>query len=180
MDSETKGLAQSINIINAYIFAFIVFGFPPLTFLVSQSSDSRSVTIVYRIVVFVLSIIVLLKKEEQGLLEVNKNHKQLIPVKILLIAFLLIYSIRILHDTTYSDSREILMNDFQDYILKWFFTCLIPSFVFLNLHKEFDAHQTLIISWITLVITCILCLGIDRNTSLVFIEQGRLDRKSVV
>lgn len=169
--------AQKIKV---FFFGFAIFGYGVISFLVDEASTSRRITVPYRFTVLLLSIVVIslsIKKEMKINKTIDKNHRKLEGAKLyqvflfLLFLFLSIYSIRLLFDI--SSVGNILTRTPSDYFLNWIGICLLPGFAFLFLSSK-EHKSYLYCSLFFLFVTCLLVLFIDPQSSVAFIQQGRL------
>ena len=168
-----------------FLFGFALFGYGSISFLISGNNETRTVTIPYRIIVLLLSIIisffhvykltVLSKKQYPvNIKESNVKNKKFswIP-KYILICFVLVYSFKLLEYTVYN---TILTKPPEEYQMYWFAICLIPAFSFLTVeYCQFQRY--LLSSYFFVSLSCILsAFGVD--ASIAFIA-GRLDREGL-
>ncbi len=176
----------------ALLFAFIAFGFAPITFLVSDASLSRSVTIVYRATVVIFCIVEFIldlqskSTKNTGLTKFRQEKDRLIDrgqtpsydnntstAKIGLFIFISIYSLRLLHDVINDSTNQLLTKEPQEYLLMWFLVSLIPAFYFMRIHSQSDLRLCLYTSYLALVIASILSISVQSSSTL-FQVQGRL------
>lgn len=162
-----------------FLFGFALFGYGSISFLVNDPSVSRVVTVPYRLIVLLLSFFVILYsivKENKRLYHYKtqsvfkiKTLSQLILF--FLFIFIFLYSIRLLFDL--SNLAGFLIRPSNEYLLNWFGICLLPGLSFLFIHPK-QSENYLYCSWFFLLITSLLALFINKQESIVFIQQGRL------
>jgi hypothetical protein len=160
--------------IEAFIFAFIAFGFAPVTFLVSDPASSRNITVVYRAIVIILCIL----EFSGSLISVSgKNIERLRanfnPAKIAITIFIFIYSLRLLSDVANEDYRQILTKDPQEYLQMWFLISLFPAFYFQKFYSKFNLRLCLYFSHAALFIASLLFISTQESSSSLQV-QGRL------
>lgn len=154
---------SSINsIIKRLLFVASLFGYGLVAIFVGEGSDSRALTVPYRLLVFLLSLIVLLntfsrRKSELTVSSIQNTiqpaKKKSIPISyIILFLFITIYSFRLIYDVIYNN--DLTRNNDQ-YILLWFGICLLPAFSFLYLELK-KSKIYLYLSWIFLQIASFL------------------------
>jgi O-antigen ligase len=145
--------------LRVFTFAFTLWGYGIISFLASDPVTTQLVTVPYRAIVLVLNLCLIVVNF--GLIKIKARYGLSTPVKtladkkisILLIIFIILYSIRVLYDTTGSGSAAENPGTF---LLLWFPITLIPSINFL--HIDFSkSNKYLIYSWIFL---CVIGAGI--------------------
>jgi O-antigen ligase len=142
-----------------FTFAFTLWGYGIISFLASDPVTTQLVTVPYRAIVLFLNLCLIVVN--LGLVKIKARYNLSTPVKslankrisILLVTFIIFYSIRVLYDTTGSGSAAENPGTF---LLLWFPITLIPAINFL--HIDFSkSNKYLIYSWIFL---CIIGAGI--------------------
>lgn len=135
---------SSINsIIKRLLFVASLFGYGLVAIFVGEGSDSRALTVPYRLFVFLLSSLLLFntfftRKSELTLSSIQNTiqpaKKKSIPISyIILFLFITIYSFRLIYDVIYNN---YLTRNNDQYILLWFGICLFPGFSFLYLELK--------------------------------------------
>jgi hypothetical protein len=162
-----------------FLFGFALFGYGSISFLVNDPSVSRVVTVPYRLIILLLSFFVILYsivKENKKLY--NYQTQSVFKIKTLsqlilffLFIFIFVYSIRLSFDLSNLDN--FLIRPSNEYLLNWFGICLLPGLSFLFIHPK-QSENYLYCSWFFLLITSLLALFINKQESIVFIQQGRL------
>ena len=166
--------------IKVFLFGFAVFGYGAISFLISDASNSRRVTIPYRLIVLILSFCVILfslnktnqsiKQQQNTSLQTTASLLQI--VYLILFIFVSIYSLRLLIEI--SALNNLLVKHSSEYALRWFGLCIIPGLSFLFINSK-QSQSYLNCSWLFLSITSLLVLQYDPQESRSFIEQGRLN-----
>jgi O-antigen ligase len=142
-----------------FTFSFTLWGYGIISFLASDPVTTQLVTVPYRAIVLSLNLCLIVVNFD--LIKIKARHRLSTPVKslankrisILLVTFIILYSIRVLYDTTGSGSAAENPGTF---LLLWFPITLIPAINFL--HIDFSKSNTyLIYSWIFL---CVIGAGI--------------------
>jgi hypothetical protein len=160
-----------------FLFAFIAFGFVPITFLVSDASLSRNVTVIYRAAVVVFCIIKFIldlksrSAKNEMLAELLISNYS--PAKMGLFVFISIYSLRLVYDVSNDSINKILTKEPQEYLLMWFLVSLLPAFYFLKIHSKSSLRLCLYASCATLMISSVLFILVQES-SLLLQQQGRL------
>jgi hypothetical protein len=160
-----------------FLFAFIAFGFAPITFLVSDAALSRNITVIYRAVVVIFCIIELILDLKSRSAK-NKIFSELLisnysSAKTGLFVFISIYSLRLVYDVANDSINQILNKEPQEYLLMWFLVSLLPAFYFLKVHSKSNLRLCLYTSCIALMIGSILSISVT-GSSISLQEQGRL------
>ncbi|MEH1816448.1 MAG: O-antigen ligase family protein [Nostoc sp.] len=155
------------------LFSTALFGYGIIASSINDASTSRMITIPYRSIVLIASILVILFS--RNISNVNHDRKLLAGTRVLstfIIIFIFSYSFRLLFDIGYND---LLIRESSEYLLYWFGVCLVPGITFLFLDLK-SSKKYLYLSWIFLVIASILALPliVQGQVSKVFAEQGRL------
>lgn len=155
------------------LFSTALFGYGIIASSINDASTSRMITIPYRLVVLIVSILVILFSI--NISNINHDRKLLAGTRIsstFIIIFIISYSFRLFFDTGYNN---ILIRESSEYLLYWFGICLIPGITFLFLDLK-SSQKYLYLSWIFLAIASILALPliVEGQVSKVFTEQGRL------
>lgn len=155
--------------LRAFIFSLILFGYGVISFLVTDASVSRMITVPYRGIILGVSSFLLAATFVINILK----KKKIFPSKItlLLTVFILIYSIRLLYEVGFHS--DMLVRDSSEYLLYWFSICLIPGLTFLDLNKDQSDNYRLF-SWLFLCAISLLSLTLDSQSSGSFGEAGRL------
>ncbi|NJN11915.1 MAG: O-antigen ligase family protein [Richelia sp. RM2_1_2] len=162
--------------IKIFLFPIALFGYGIISSSVQDASTSRSTTIPYRLVVFILSILVILLGTNINSYECRNGNYYWGKIKIssilIAIIFTVAYSFRLLFDIGYN---IFLIRDSNEYLLNWFGICLIPGITFLFLDLK-SSKKYLYLSWIFLAIASVLALPLifQGQISKTFVEQGRL------
>lgn len=160
-----------------FLFGFALFGYGVISFLVNESSSSRTVTVPYRVAVLLGSFLVILSSLNTK--KLNSYKKPLISdvtslsqlILLCLSIFICIYSIRLVLDVIKLD--KFLIRPANEYLLNWFGICLLPGLSFLFIRSK-ESERYLYCSWLFLLITSLLALLINKQESVVFLQQGRL------
>jgi O-antigen ligase len=154
------------------LFPIAVFGYGIISSFASEF-DTRFITVPYRIIVISLSILILISEIYYGNRQKNltSNNLTLLSI-IMLFLFIICYSTRIIYDFGYNPD---LVKDRNEYLLFWFFVCLIPALNFLFLESK-DSKKYLYLCLLFLVIASVTVIPqiLQNSFSKVFIAQGRL------
>lgn len=155
------------------LFSTALFGYGIIASSINDASTSRMITIPYRLIVLIASILVILFST--NISNVNHDRKLLAGTRIsstFIIIFIISYSFRLFFDTGYNN---LLIRESSEYLFYWFGICLIPGITFLFLDLK-SSQKYLYLSWIFLAIASILALPliVEGQVSKVFAEQGRL------
>ncbi|MBW4454661.1 MAG: O-antigen ligase family protein [Nostoc indistinguendum CM1-VF10] len=152
------------------LFSIALFGYGIIAPSINDASTSRLITIPYRVIVLIASLLVILFNSN-----INYEKNLLVRTKIssvFIILFIFFYSFRLFYETSYNN---LLIRESSEYLLNWFGICLIPgiTFLFLDL-KQYKKY--LYSSWAFLGTASILALPLiaQGQLSKVFQEQGRL------
>lgn len=167
---KLKLVYHSLNrIIKIGLFSSALFGYGIIASLIHDASTSRLITIPYRFVILIVSILVILFNI--NLKSINDN-RQLLPKISVLLIFIFSYSFRLFFDIGYNN---FLTRESSEYLLNWFCICLVPGIAFLFLDLKYS-KKYLYLTWIFLAISSILALPLiaQAQISKVFTEQGRL------
>jgi O-antigen ligase len=156
---KPSSINSSIKIL---LFVASLFGYGLVGVFVDDGSDSRGLTVPYRLFIFLLTLFVVfntltLKKSELTLSSVENSiqpaKKKSIPILyIILFLFITIYSFRLIYDVIYNN---YLTKNIEQYPLIWFGICLLPGFSFLYLELK-KSKIYLYLSWIFLQIASFL------------------------
>lgn len=165
--------------IKVFLFSFAIFGYGVISFLISDASSSRRVTVPYRLIILILSFCVVLfslnNTNQRVKLQKNTSFQKtanlLQIVFFILFIFIFVYSLRLLFETSVLDN--LLINPSSEYLLRWFGMCLLPGLSFLFINSK-QSQSYLNCSWLFLTITSLLALQFDPQQSRSFTEQGRL------
>jgi len=164
--------------IKVFLFGFALFGYGAVSFLISDASSSRMVTIPYRAIILILSFCVILfslNKTSQRIkkqdLSLQTTASLLQIVYLIIFIFIFMYSLRLLLEISALDN--LLVKPSSEYLLRWFCLCIIPGLSFLFINSK-QSQSYLNCSWLFLSITSLLILQLDPQESQSFIEQGRL------
>lgn len=159
------------------VFGVTLFGYGVFAGFVTNAESSQAITIPYRLFVLVSSIALLFNDiiVPQNLQNrINYKEQQYDLNKIVIICtsvFLFFYSCRLVYSVYISNEILFLADRFQ-YVIYWFFMCLIPGVNFLSLGRHYS-YKYIYVTWMMLVLISIPALFIDVSASN-FSEQGRL------
>jgi hypothetical protein len=164
--------------IRRIVFGLTLFGYGVFTFAISDPQQTQVITIPFRASVLLLNIVLFFhdmgelrnsrhianyKKQQSNL---NKN------IIVCTFIFLFFYSCRLIYSVYISDNI-LQFPDKSQYILYWFFMCLIPGINFLFLDKLVSSKY-MYVAWTMLVLIGIPSLFLDVRTSSGFSAYGRL------
>jgi O-Antigen ligase len=164
--------------VNRLIFGVTLFGYGVFAFALTNPETTQLVTVPYRALVLISNVIMIFHRLviSKGSASKNKNMNRRInsakEITFLAVIFMFLYSCRVIHSVYISDGILLLSNKFQ-YILYWFFVCLIPAINFLFMDKIL-AYKYMYVTWIILLLISVPSLFLDINTSSQFSEVGRL------
>lgn len=156
-------------------FCITLWGYGIIAFLVSNPSVSQTITIPYRAFVLAVNVFFILKNLGCFNSQLKNPFYSRISwlsknkIFLLFIFFLILYSFRIIYETTGQSS--ISLPPIQ-YILFWFCITLLPGlgFLYLDISK---CKAYLIISWISLTIIGFNILLLNPDKSDFFFQGGR-------
>ncbi|GAX36707.1 O-antigen ligase family protein [Nodularia sp. NIES-3585] len=167
------------NLYKIWFFCTALFGYGIIASLVTDASNSRLLTLPYRVIILgnsILFCIFLILKNLSVTQHDRSPRKNLRTTQELLIFILFIFlaslSFRLIYDVGYNN---VLTKEPSEYLLNWFGICLIPAttFLFLDFKKS---QKYLYLSWVFLAVASSLVIPgvLQGQVSRVFIEQGRL------
>jgi O-Antigen ligase len=159
------------------VFGITLFGYGVFAIYVTSAESSQSITIPFRFFVLLSSIILFFHDviiSRNSLASINYQKQQYNQNKVVVICtsiFLFFYSCRLIYSLYISD--EILsLADKSQYIMYWFFMCLIPGINFLFLGRYYSSKY-MYVTWVTLALVIVPALFVDVSISN-FSSQGRL------
>jgi O-Antigen ligase len=164
--------------IRRLIFAITLFGYGVFAFAISNPQQTQAITIPYRASVLLFNIILFFhdigKFQDFKNITNHKKNKSSLHRLIIICTFIFVffYSCRVMYSVYISDNILMFPDKFQ-YILYWFFMCLIPGINFLFLDK-FVSSKYMYVAWIMLLLIGIPSLFLDVGTSSAFSTYGRL------
>lgn len=164
--------------IRRLVFAITLFGYGVFTFAISNPQQTQAVTIPYRASVLLFNIILFFHdigkfRDLKNITNYKKNKSSLHRLIILCtFVFIFFYSCRVIYNVYISDNI-LMFPDRSQYILYWFFMCLIPGINFLFLDK-FMSGKYMYVAWIMLLLIGIPALFLDVSSSSAFSTYGRL------
>lgn len=170
---KTKSdLSISIPAIKVFFFGYALFGFNVVSSLVSDSEQSRIITIPYRLSVVIIGIFLMLKpwflsKKQQVIAHKFKNSLALTG----LLIFVTAYSCRVIWDTVLTNNA--LTRDNSEYLFFWLGISLIPSFSFFSIDIS-KFKEYFFCCWILLLMGNLLSLFSGNSLQSAFlVQQGR-------
>jgi hypothetical protein len=178
-----------IVFLERFLFGFGLFGYGCISSFISESAVSRNVTIPYRVIILLLSLIIIfvnvfnitvrskkeyqLNSEEHHVNNQGKNPKFYWIPKYILICFVLVYSFKLLEYTVYDAS--VLVKNPEEYQLYWFGVCLIPALSFLTV-KYCQSQKYLFSAYIFIYFSSLISVfSLNKSNSL--IDVGRFSRE---
>lgn len=191
MKIQNFSFKSFIVFLEIFLFGFALFGYGCVSSFISESAVSRNVTIPYRIIILLLSLIIIfvnmfnitlrskkeyqLNSEEHHVNNQGKNQKFYWIPKYILICFVLVYSFKLLQYTVYDAS--VLVKNPEEYQIYWFGVCLIPALSFLTV-KYCQFQKYLFSAYIFIYLSCLISLfSLNKVNSL--IDVGRFSREGL-
>jgi hypothetical protein len=160
------------------VFGVTLFGYGVFTFAVTNPQATQAITIPYRAFVLFSNILLFfhnikIYRNSQTINNQGKHKNKSTKVIIICtIVFCFFYSCRLIHSVYISDNVMLFPDKFQ-YILYWFFMCLIPGINFLFLDKHCP-YKYMYVTWVMLGLIGIFSLFLDAGSSSQFSAFGRL------
>jgi hypothetical protein len=169
--------------VKTLIFGVTLFGYGVFAFALNNPETTQIVTIPYRAFVLISNIIIIFHRLviPKGLSSKNKSMNKRVnsamKITFLAVLFMFLYSCRVIYSVYFSIEILMLPDKFQ-YILYWFFMCLIPAINFLFM-DNFFSYRYMYVTWIILLLIGGSSLFLDINTSSQFSELGRLGTAAI-
>jgi hypothetical protein len=154
------------NLFKLWFFPVALFGYGLVATFITSADLSRQLTVPYRAIVLVSSVIML----GVGLWQGTKFSRRYVGVLLCTLMFAILYSARLVYDVTFNSQLVQLSGD---YVLPWFGISLVPAFGFFLLNLK-DPLKYLNISWYLLIAIAFRIVLGNLQTGRTFSQMGRL------